>query len=114
MKQQVISLNAAVESLKDVKPPAESKPSTSDANQNDANQNDEGQSNAGLTPRDRQDVEKAVEDLPGYGKLGSDKQDTLINMLEKGECVTDSLKAAYGHVSPISLRSLFRDLGGRC
>ena len=35
-------------------------------------------------------------------------------MLERGECVTDSLKAAYGHVPAVALRNLFRDLGGKC
>jgi septal ring factor EnvC (AmiA/AmiB activator) len=107
LKQQITSLDATIASLKAAAAPAEDKPATNDTNTNDQN-------DAGLSPRDRTDVEKAVGDLPGFDNLGADKQQTLIGMLEKGECVTDSLKAAYGHVSPIALRSLFRDLGGRC
>jgi DNA repair exonuclease SbcCD ATPase subunit len=109
LAKQVASLNATIAKLKTAKPPADNKPVANDANSGNADQSD-----AGLTPRDRADVEKAVADLPGFNNLSADKQETLIGMLEKGECVTDSLKAAYGHVSPISLRSLFRDLGGRC
>jgi hypothetical protein len=105
----VASLDATIAKLKAAKPPADNRPAANSDNSNKTDQND-----AGLTPRDRADVEKAVADLPGFNNLSADKQETLIGMLEKGECVTDSLKAAYGHVSPISLRSLFRDLGGRC
>jgi chromosome segregation ATPase len=107
LAKQVASLNAAIAKLKAATAPVEDKPVTSNDSQD---KNDQG----GLTPRNRGDVEKAVADLPGYDNLSSDKQETLIGMLEKGECVTDSLKAAYGHVSPISLSRLFRDLGGHC
>lgn len=79
----------------------------------DKGSNDEP-ADSSLTPRNRDAVERAVADLPGYDALPSGKRQMLLDMLERGECVTDSLKAAYGHVSPIALRSLFRDLGGRC
>jgi chromosome segregation ATPase len=107
LAKQVVSLNATITKLEAAAAPSKDKPA-------DDNQQSDSQGEAGLTPRDRGEVEKAVADLPGYDNLSSDKQETLISMLEKGECVTDSLKAAYGHVSPISLRSLFRDLGGHC
>ncbi|MDB5525190.1 MAG: hypothetical protein JWM58_2953 [Rhizobium sp.] len=107
LENQVATLNATISDLKRATSPVENEP---DANDNQ----DNAPIDSGLTPRDRDDVEKAVEDLPGYGNLSRGKQEALVGMLEKGECVTDSLKAAYGHVSPISLRSLFRELGGRC
>jgi chromosome segregation ATPase len=68
----------------------------------------------GMTPRDSDDVEKAVADLPGFGNLTEASQLTLVTMLERGECVTSSLKAAYGHVPAVALRNLIRELGGRC
>jgi chromosome segregation ATPase len=68
----------------------------------------------GMTPRDRDDVEKAVDDLPGFGSLSDARQQTLVTMLQRGECVTSSLKAAYGHVPAVALRNLIRELGGRC
>jgi chromosome segregation ATPase len=107
LTRQVASLNAAIAKLKAAAAPADNKPVVTDDSQDDNGQN-------GLTPRNHGDVEKAVADLPGYDTLSADKQETLVGMLEKGECVTDSLKAAYGHVSPISLSRLFRDLGGHC
>jgi DNA repair exonuclease SbcCD ATPase subunit len=100
LEKQVASLKAAVDAAKSPTTPTDDQPVANDNN--------------GLTPRDRGDVEDAVEDLPGYGNLSRDKQETLMGMLERGECVTDSLKAAYGHVSPVSVRNLFRKLGGRC
>lgn len=110
LNKQVAALTAAIAELKAAATSSgKDKPSSNDVSRTDPDQTDNG-----LTPRDRGDVEKAVADLPGYAGLSADKQKTLIDMLERGECVTDSLKAAYGHVSPISLRSLFRDLGGRC
>jgi chromosome segregation ATPase len=68
----------------------------------------------GMTPRDHDDVEKAVEDLPGFDGLTDARQQTLVTMLQRGECVTSSLKAAYGHVPAVALRNLIRELGGRC
>lgn len=109
LTKQIASLKATIAKLKAATAPAENKPVATNNGEDNGEQNDNG-----LTPRNRGDVEKAVADLPGYGNLSPDKQETLVSMLEKGECVTDSLKAAYGHVSPISLRSLFRDLGGGC
>jgi chromosome segregation ATPase len=108
LARRIVSLDAAITKLK-ADAAARTNPVVTNDGQDAA---DQGQ--AGLTPRDRGAVEKAVADLPGYDNLSADRQATLVGMLEKGECVTDSLKAAYGHVSPISLRSLFRDLGGSC
>jgi chromosome segregation ATPase len=70
--------------------------------------------NNGLKARDRDEVEQAVADLPGFDNLSDAKQQNLVAMLEKGECVTTSLKAAYGHVPAVALRNLIRELGGRC
>lgn len=75
---------------------------------------DDKPADTGMKPRDRDDVEKAVGDLPGFDNLSDAKQQTLVGMLEKGECVTTSLKAAYGHVPAVALRNLIRELGGRC
>lgn len=106
LQKQVASLKDTVAALKTKTPPAN--------DQTPNNSTDNGQDNSGLTPRNSDDVQKAVADLPGFDGLTPDKQALLTNMLVKGACVTDSLKAAYGHVSPISLRSLFRNLGGSC
>jgi chromosome segregation ATPase len=106
LQKQVASLKDMVAALKAKTPPAN--------DQTPSNTTNAGQEDVGLTPRNSDDVHKAVADLPGFDSLAPDKQTMLIDMLVKGACVTDALKAAYGHVSPISLRSLFRDLGGSC
>ncbi|MBL0372900.1 hypothetical protein JJB09_12770 [Rhizobium sp. KVB221] len=69
---------------------------------------------SGSGRRDPEAVRAAVQDLPGFGKLSADKQDNLVNMLERGECVTDSLRATYGNVPRVPLRNLIRDLASSC
>jgi DNA repair exonuclease SbcCD ATPase subunit len=105
LQTQVATLKATVAKLKDAGKPENVKP-TSDGKS--------GQVDAQATPRDRADVDKALADMPGYDELSADKQAMLADSLVRGDCVTDALKAAYGHVSPVALRSLFRNLGGGC
>jgi chromosome segregation ATPase len=112
LEKQVAALKTEIADLKASKPPVAEKPADQPDDEPAADQ--PADADAGLTPRDRGEVERAVADLPGFDRLSPDKQETLVSMLERGECVTDSLKAAYGHVSAVSLRNLFRDLGGRC
>lgn len=103
LEKQVDALKAEVDKLTAVKPPLDEPLIVPEKPADD-----------GLTPRQRDDVEQAVEDLPGFARLSNARQQLLIDMLERGECVTTSLKAAYGHVPAVALRNLLRELGGGC
>ncbi|MBB1247677.1 hypothetical protein [Rhizobium sp. G21] len=65
-------------------------------------------------PRNPEDVQSALEDMPGYDNLSPAKQKTLLQLLSDGQCVTDALKSVYGRVPAAALRNLLRDLRGAC
>ncbi|WP_137153626.1 hypothetical protein [Rhizobium sp. FKL33] len=65
-------------------------------------------------PRDPDDVQNALVDMPGYDNMSPAKQKKLFELLSDGQCVTDALKSVYGRVPAAALRNLLRDLGGAC
>jgi chromosome segregation ATPase len=64
--------------------------------------------------RDPVEVRRALDAMPGFGRLTAEKQAELTQKLEDGECVADALKATLGRVPAIALRNLIRDLGSKC
>jgi len=104
LEKQVATLKAEITRLSAVKSPVDDTPPPVDDTPADD----------GKTPRDRDDVERAVADMPGYSSLSEARQQTLVDMLESGECVATSLKATYGRVPAVALRNLLRELGGAC
>ncbi|MFM2279896.1 MAG: hypothetical protein RLZZ444_2127 [Pseudomonadota bacterium] len=82
---------------------------------NDDTKNDEPKDNPVATgPREPDTVDSALSRMPGFSRLSDAKQARLRDGLERGGCVTDSLKLVYKQVPPLALISLMRDLDSDC
>jgi hypothetical protein len=66
------------------------------------------------TPRDANDVTRAIENMPGYDGLKPSGQKILLDLLVEGECATTALRQVFGRVPAASLRNLLRDLNSAC
>jgi chromosome segregation ATPase len=67
-----------------------------------------------VEPRDADQVERAMNRMPGLDRLDADKQALLRTRLVEGACVTDALEAVFDRVPVLALRNLMRDLRSPC
>lgn len=102
LEAEIASLKQTIETMQGERREAQPDPSTG---------NDETPPD---TRRNAEDVRRALDAMPGFGRLTADQQAELARRLEDGDCAADALKATLGRVPAIALRNLIRDLGSKC